>query len=87
MNNSMNHNLFKLSQYKSIHHVKRTGKGGGIAVFFHKSLTFNIRHDLSVNNANIEALCIEIINKTSKSILITVSIFNQQEISINLRHI
>ena len=54
----MNHNLFKLPQYKSIHQERRTGKGGGIAVFLHESLTFNIRHDLSVNNADIEALCV-----------------------------
>ena len=52
--NSMSHNLFKLPQYKSIHQVRRTGKGGGIAVFLHESLTFNVRHDLSVNNADIE---------------------------------
>ena len=62
-NNSMNHNIFELPQYKSIHQVRTTGKGGGIAVFLHESLTFNIRHDLSVNNADIEALCVEIFNK------------------------
>ena len=39
-------------------------------MFFHESLTFNIRHDLSVNNAHIEALCVEIINKKSQNILI-----------------
>ena len=64
--NSMNHNLFKLPQYKSIHQVSRTG----IAVFLHESLTLNVRHDLSVNNADIEALGVEIINKKSKNILI-----------------
>ena len=68
--NSMNHNLFKLPQYKSIHQVRRTGKGGGIPVFLHESLTFNIRHDLSVDNADIEALCVEIIDKKSKNVLI-----------------
>ena len=68
--NSMNHNLFKLPQYKSIHQVRRSGKCGGIAVFLHESLTFNVRHDLSVNKATIEALCVEIINKKSKNILI-----------------
>ena len=47
----MNHNLFKLPQYKNIHLVRRAGKGGGIAVFLHDSVTFNIRHDLNVNNA------------------------------------
>ena len=66
----MHHNLSKLPQYESIHQVRRTSKGGGIAVFLHESLTFNIRHDLSVNNADIEALCVEIINKKSKNILI-----------------
>ena len=50
---------------------RRTGKGGGIAVFLHESLTFNVRHDLSINNANIEALCVEIINKKSKNIINT----------------
>ena len=45
-------------------------KGGDIAVYLHESLAFNIRHDLSVNNADIEALCVKIINKKSKSILI-----------------
>ena len=34
------------------------------------SFLFNVRHDLSVNNADIEALCVEIINKKSKNILI-----------------
>ena len=55
----MNHNLFKIPQYKSIRQVRRTGKGGGIAVFLQESLTINIRHDLSVNNGDIEALCVE----------------------------
>ena len=64
-----NHNLFELPQYKSIHQVRRAGKGGGIAVYLHESLTFNIRHDLSVSKADIEALCVEIINKKSKNIL------------------
>ena len=68
--NSTNRNLFELPQYKSIHQVRRTGRCGGIAVFLYESLTFSIRHDLSVNNADIEALCIEIINKKSKNILI-----------------
>ena len=68
--NSMNHNLFEIPEHKNIHQVRRAGKSGGIAVFFHESLTFNIRHDLSVNDADIEALCVEIINSKSKNILI-----------------
>ena len=46
--NSMNHDLFELPQYERIHEVRRVGKGGGIAVFLHESLTFNIIHDVSV---------------------------------------
>ena len=79
LDHSMNHNLFELPQHKSIHQVSRASKGGGIVVFLHESLTFNIRHDLSVNNADIEALCIEIINKKS-TFLLTLSIINQQGI-------
>ena len=88
--NSMNHNPFELPQYKSIHQVRRAGKGGGIAVFLREPLTFNIRHDLSVNNADIEALCVEIINKKSKNILINtqyrqpVTNFNVFEANLNI---
>ena len=84
----MNHNLFELPQYKSIHKVRRAGKGGGIAVLLPESLTFNIRHDLSVNNADIEALCI--INKKSKNILINTQYrqpagnFNEFEAYLNI---
>ena len=87
--NSMNHNLFEFPQYKSINQVRRTGKGGVIEVFLHESLTFNIRHDLSVNNADIEALYIEIINKKSKNININTQYrqpagnFNQFEAYLN----
>ena len=75
--NSMNYTFFELPQYKSIHQVRRTSKGGGIAVFPHESLTFNIRHDLSVNNIDIQALCVEIISKKQKKILLTLSIVDQ----------
>ena len=66
----MNHNLFKLLQCKSIYEVRKTGKGVGIAIFLHESLTFTIGHDFNVNNADIEALCVEIINKKTENILI-----------------
>ena len=44
----MNHNLFELPQYKSIHQVRRAGKGGATAVYLRESLTFNIKHDLTM---------------------------------------
>ena len=40
-------------------------------MLLYESLTFSIRHDLSVNNADIEALCVEIINNKSKNIINT----------------
>ena len=39
-------------------------------MLLYESLTFSIRHDLSVNNADIEALCVAIVNKKSKTIFI-----------------
>ena len=50
--NLVNHDIFKLPQCKRNQQVRRTGKAGGTAVFLHESLSFNIRHDLSVNNAD-----------------------------------
>ena len=85
--NSLNHNIFELPHYKSIHQVRRAGKGGGIAVFLHESLTFNIRHDLSVTNVDIEALCVKLLIKSQKTFSLTLSIVNQQGTSMNLRHI
>ena len=67
----MYHNLFRLPKYKSNHQVRKTDKGDGISVFLHEFFTVNIRHNLSVNITDIEALCVEIINKKTKYILIS----------------
>ena len=65
-------NRYQLSKYVSIHQVRKNGKtGGGTTVFIHKELIYNIRHDLSVNDEDTEALCLEIINQKSKNILQT----------------
>ena len=50
---------------------RKNGKtGGGITIFIHKELIYNIRHDLSVNDEDTEALCLEIINQKSKNLFI-----------------
>ena len=50
-------NRYQLSNYVSIHQVKKNGKtGGGITIFIHKELIYNIRHDLGVNDEDTEAL-------------------------------
>ena len=50
--------------------------GSGITVFVHKELICNIRHDLSINDDDTEALFLEIINQKSKNIFIN-TIFRQ----------
>ena len=58
-----NETLFNLENYTSINQVRKHGRGGGICVFIHNSLTFKLRSDLGTNNKDIESLGIEIINK------------------------
>ena len=48
-------NRYQLPNYMSIHQVRKNGKaGGGITIFIYK--VYNIRHDLSVNDEDTEAL-------------------------------
>ena len=69
-----NSDLYKVTNYNSIHQTRNSGKtGGGLAIFVHNSLTHNIRKDLSTNNEDIEALCIKIINTESKNVLVNKS--------------
>ena len=58
-----NETLFNLENYTSINQVRKHGRGGGICVFIHNSLTFKLRSDLGTNSKGIESLGIEIINK------------------------
>ena len=41
-------------------------------MFIHNISIYNIKPDLSINDNNIEALCIEIVNKDGKNILINI---------------
>ena len=67
---SRNETLFNLENYTSISQVRKNGRGGGLCVFIHNSLTFKLRSDFETNNNNIESLVIEIINKKSKNVVI-----------------
>ena len=51
--------------------VRKHGRGGGICVFIHNSLTFKLRSDLGTNSSDIESLVIEIINKKNKNVVIS----------------
>ena len=69
-----NSDLYKLTNYSSIHQTRSSGKtGGGLAIFVHNSLTYSARQDLSTNNEDTESLCIEIIITKSKNILVNTS--------------
>ena len=65
-----NETLFNLENYTSINQVRKHGRGGGICIFIHDSLTFKLRSDLGTNSNDIESLAIEIINKNSKNAVI-----------------
>ena len=66
-------NMYQLPNYVSIHQVRKNGRAdSGITrnIFIHKELIYNVRHDISVNNEDIEAVCLIIINQKSKNIFI-----------------
>ena len=66
-----NSNL-KLPNYTSVHQPRadENHAGGGVCIFIHNSLNFKLRNELNVNNTNCESLCIEIMNKTTKNIIV-----------------
>ena len=69
-----NSDLYKLTNYNSIHQTRSSGKTGGVlAIFVHNSLTYSVTKDLSTNNEDIEALYTEIIRTKSKNILVNTS--------------
>ena len=62
--------LYKIPNYNSIHQTRGNGKtSGGVVMVTHNTLIYNAKTDLSINNDNIDALCIEIVYKNSKNIL------------------
>ena len=57
-NDSINANsLYQIPNYITIHQIRKTGnKGGGLALYTHKTITFNTLGKLSNNNELQEAL-------------------------------
>ena len=59
--------LHKIPNYNSTHQIRGNGKtGGGVAMFIYNISIYNMKPDSSINNNNVEALCIEIVNKNGK---------------------
>ena len=65
----LNNSNFQLPNYNSIHFGRKNKRGGGICIFISDSLNFKRINDLSIL-AN-ETLTIEIINKTTKNIIVS----------------
>jgi hypothetical protein len=64
---------FQLPNYKVVHQFRGSGKkGGGLCVFISNSLVFNLKKNLCSTTNDYESLCVEIINKTTKNIIIHV---------------
>ena len=64
--------IFQIPNYSVIHQVRsQNKKGGGVCMYIHNSLTFKVIKELSESNDANEALTIEIINKDSKNIIIS----------------
>ena len=69
-----NIDLCKLPNYGSIHQTKSSCKtGGGLAIFFHNSLTQSVRKYWAADSEDIEVLCKEIMNSKRKYILVNAS--------------
>ncbi|XP_065681417.1 uncharacterized protein LOC136095111 [Hydra vulgaris] len=69
--NIENNSNFQLPNYKVIHQVRASNKeGGGLCIYIKNSILFKVKPNLSSTTNDYESLCIEIINKTSKNIVI-----------------
>ncbi|XP_065654714.1 uncharacterized protein LOC136081332 [Hydra vulgaris] len=69
--NIENNSNFQLPNYKVIHQVRASNKeGGGLCIYIKNSILFKVKPNLSSTTTDYESLCIEIINKTSKNIVI-----------------
>ena len=67
---SMEKSLYELLNYNSTHQARGDCKGGGVAIYIHKSLYFTVKPDLSINNNDIESLTIEILSNKKGNTLI-----------------
>ena len=71
--------LYQIANYLPIHQFRKTdNNGGALALYIHKTITFNTLEKLSNNNEHIENLCIKIIRKNLKNI-ISLCIYKSQE--------
>ena len=67
--------LLEIPNYSALHKTRKNRKGGGICIYIHKSLKFNLRDDIDIFNESVETLSVEILNKKSRNIVIILRIF------------
>ena len=60
---------FQLKNYKVIHQVRNSHKGGGLCIFIHETLCYKPRKDLSINSEAVESLSIEISNNKASNLI------------------
>ena len=63
----------QLPGYVSLHQTRKNRRGGGLCISLLESLSYKVRDDLTVNSSAIECLCVEILNKNSKSIVLNLA--------------
>ena len=67
-NSNINQNsLLQLEGYIPVHQIRKSHKGGRIALFIHDSLLYKLHTDLSINYEDIESLSIEILNSQTRN--------------------
>ena len=66
-----NDSYFQIPNYNVVHQIRDLGKeGGGLCMFIKNSLLFKFNLNLSSISNDYESLCVEIINKASKNIVV-----------------
>ena len=65
-----NNSNYKLDQYNAIHQERKGKRGGGVCVYINKRYNFKHRRDFSISVDGNETLSVEIINKTTKNIIV-----------------
>ncbi|XP_065672061.1 uncharacterized protein LOC136089894 [Hydra vulgaris] len=69
--NVENDSYFQIPNYNVVHQIRDLGKeGGGLCMFIKNSLLFKFNSNLNSITNDYESLCVEIINKASKNIVV-----------------
>ena len=63
--------LLEIPNYSTLHETKKDKKGGGICLYIHKNLKFNVRDEIDIFKESVETLTIEILYRKSRNIVIT----------------